>query len=161
VRNLYVPILIAVLFGCNNRYIEVDCNFDDLDRSYQVIMPNGLVQSEEINMNNNLCLLYFFDASCPSCWYKYENVSSYYSNNTKDIQLIFFAFNWQPELIQNRQFENFNLYSPVRLIPKLPYSIKRNTIYLLKNKKVFMMLNTLNNYKDSQEEIKKLFLKNS
>ncbi len=148
----------SVLLACKSNYLEVDNCFSSIDSSYETIFPDGRVQFDDINLENQACLLYFFDSNCPSCWYKYEDISSCCINNLDGVRLLFFSFNYQPELILHKQYENFVISSPVRLLTKLPDEIKDNTIYLYKNKKVFMMLNSSIYNEIDNKAIEKMFL---
>ena len=135
----YFPILfLLLLFNCNNNQVvlkKVDLNMNNyFNRKYDVIDINYNINKKVLinKSNEKILAFYFFDASCPGCWFKYEESCDTMNKYKNLFETLFFAYNTSPEFISNRKFRHYDIKMPIMLIDKKPNNLNKDIFYFSK-----------------------------
>jgi predicted choloylglycine hydrolase len=142
-----------ICISCTKYFIEVDNNFENFERNFFAIDTEGKISIQKVNIKSKT-FFYFFDSSCPRCWQIFENVSKTLESNTNNIEFCFFIYNYDFDSLN--YCINNKLHNSIFLIETLPINIKKNTLYLYSNKKVFIFTDILEVNKISNKMINNL-----
>ena len=120
--------------GCqSDKFIKRKFNFNNLSGEYKIIDTTKNILMKDIKFTANkdkISFVFFFDASCPYCWFKYMTVCGKLIKYTNNFDVNIFAYSCSDDFLNKEKYTQFEIKIPVILIDSIPNDLTINILYI-------------------------------